>query len=138
MLVEQEAGEKAPLWLREGLVETLAGPANNKLELATVSEIDAELAHPANAAASRHAHRVAAQMAALLVRRYGMPAVRAFLRNGVPPMSSRLWARERETRCLVLVTPNEGFGSLSAAQRRSPATRDSPGLVAARPHSRES
>ncbi len=85
MLVEQQAGEKAPRWLREGLVETLTGPASSKLESVTVSEIDAELAHPANAAASRHAHQVAAQMAAVLCARYGMPAVRAFLRNGVPP-----------------------------------------------------
>jgi stage II sporulation protein D len=85
VLVEQEAGEKAPLWLREGLVETLAHPVNDKLELVSASEIDAELAHPGNAAASRHAHRVAAQMTALLCARYGMTAVRAFLRNGVPP-----------------------------------------------------
>ena len=87
VLVEQEAGEKAPLWLREGLVETLASPVNDKLELADLpaSEVDAALAHPANAAVSRHAHRVAAQMAALLCARYGMPAVREFLRNGVPP-----------------------------------------------------
>jgi stage II sporulation protein D len=89
VLVEQEAGDKAPLWLREGLVETLAGPANNKLELATITEIDAELAHPTNAAASRHAHRVAAQMAGRLCARYGITVVRAFLRNGVPPDVTR-------------------------------------------------
>jgi stage II sporulation protein D len=85
VLVEQEAGEKAPLWLREGLVEILANPANNKLELVTISDIDAQLAHPTNAAASRRAHRVAAQMAARLCARYGITAVRGFLRNGVPP-----------------------------------------------------
>jgi stage II sporulation protein D len=87
VLVEQEAGEKAPLWLREGLVETLANPINDKLELPDLpaSEVDAALAHPTNAGVSRHAHRVAAQMAALLCARYGMPAVREFLRNGVPP-----------------------------------------------------
>jgi stage II sporulation protein D len=85
VLVEQEAGEKAPLWLREGLVETLAGPANNTLQLGTASEVDAELRHPASAAVSRHAHRAAAEMTARLCARYGMPAVRAFLRNGVPP-----------------------------------------------------
>jgi len=85
VLVEQEAGDKAPLWLREGLVETLASPVNDKPELVSVREIDAELAHPANAAASRHGHRVAAEVTALLCARYGVPAVRAFLRNGVPP-----------------------------------------------------
>jgi len=87
VLVEQEAGEKAPLWLREGLVETLANPVNDRSALPDLpaSEVDAALAHPANAGVSRHAHRVAAQMAALLCVRYGMPAVREFLRNGVPP-----------------------------------------------------
>ena len=69
MLVEQEAVEKAPRWLREGLVETLTGPASSKLESATMSaKLTPELAHPANAAASRHAHRVAAQMAAGALR----------------------------------------------------------------------
>ena len=86
MLVEQQAGANAPLWLREGLVETLAAPEKEdvgRLDL-PVSEVDAALAHPSNATVSRQAHQVAARMAALLCARYGMPAVRDFLRNGVP------------------------------------------------------
>jgi stage II sporulation protein D len=86
VLVEQQAGENAPLWLREGLVETLAAPGKEMWEPGNLSatEVDAVLAHPANAAVSRRAHQAAARMAALLCARYGMPAVRAFLRNGVP------------------------------------------------------
>jgi stage II sporulation protein D len=86
VLVEQQAGEGAPLWLREGLVEILAGSSRQKLESVALpaSEVDAGLAHPENAAISRRAHQAAAQMAGLLCARYGMPAVRAFLHNGVP------------------------------------------------------
>jgi stage II sporulation protein D len=86
VLVEEQAGENAPLWLREGLVETLATPGKQKLEPVDLpaAEVDAALAHPADATVSRHAHQVAARMAALLCARYGVPAVRDFLRNGVP------------------------------------------------------
>ena len=47
-------------------------------------EVDAALAHPADATVSRHAHQVAARMTALLCARYGVTTVREFLRNGVP------------------------------------------------------
>jgi hypothetical protein len=50
----------------------------------SAAEVDAVLAYPANAVVSRRAHQAAARMTALLCARYGMPAVRAFLRNGVP------------------------------------------------------
>jgi stage II sporulation protein D len=87
VLVEQDAGEKAPLWLREGLVEMLANPAEGTREPTglTASEVDAALAHPASAAESLRAHRAAARMTTVLCARYGMPAVRGFLRTGVPP-----------------------------------------------------
>jgi stage II sporulation protein D len=86
VLVEQQAGANAPLWLREGLVETLAAPEKRKSEPVdlTAAEVDVALAHPASASASRRAHEAAARMAALLCARYGMPAVLGFLRNGVP------------------------------------------------------
>jgi stage II sporulation protein D len=84
VLVEQEAGDKAPLWLREGLVETLTDRGKRRVVDWPASEVDAALAHPANAIVSRHAHQVAEGMAALLCARYGMSAVREFLRNGVP------------------------------------------------------
>jgi stage II sporulation protein D len=85
VLIEQQAGESAPLWLREGLVETLAGQnhPNQPLDLSP-DEVNAALAHPTSADASRHAHSVAARLTELLRARYGMPAIRQFLRNGVP------------------------------------------------------
>ena len=86
VLVEQQAGSNAPLWLREGLVEILAGPQkeNSNLMDLRVSEVETALAHPSDAAVSRRAHQVAAHMTARLCARYGMPAVRNFLRYGVP------------------------------------------------------
>jgi len=87
VLVEQEAGEKAPLWLREGLVEMLASPTEvtrAPMDL-TVGEVDSALAHPSSAAASRRVHALAARMTAVLCAHYGMPAVQGFLHNGVPP-----------------------------------------------------
>jgi stage II sporulation protein D len=86
VLVEEQAGADAPLWLREGLVETLAAPGKRTWEPVDLpaAEVDAALAQPASASASRQAHEAAARMAALLCARYGMPAVLGFLRNGVP------------------------------------------------------
>jgi stage II sporulation protein D len=84
VLVEQQAGKQAPLWLREGLVEALADEHKHNMIDLSANEVDAALAHPANAAVSRHAHDVASGMATLLCARYGMPAVRGFLRNGLP------------------------------------------------------
>jgi stage II sporulation protein D len=86
VLVEKDAGEKAPLWLREGLAEMLANPAEGTREPTglTASEVDAALAHPASAAESLRAHRAAARMTTVLCTHYGMPAVRGFLRAGVP------------------------------------------------------
>jgi stage II sporulation protein D len=86
VLVEQQAGASAPLWLREGLVEILAAPENRKWQPVDLAapEVDGALAHSSSAAVSRQAHEAAARMAALLLTRYGMPAVLGFLRNGVP------------------------------------------------------
>ena len=91
MLVEQQAGANAPLWLREGLVETLAAPGKRTWEPVDLpaAEVDEALAHPSSATASRRAHEAAARMAALLCARYGMPAVMDFLRNGVPSEAVR-------------------------------------------------
>ena len=111
VLVEQQAGEKAPLWLREGLVETLANSGQFRGDM-PAKELDAALAHPADAAASRQAHQVAARMTALLCTRYGMAAVRDFLRNGVPLdiLKSLPFADEP-------AAPNGGAGSLSGVRR---------------------
>jgi stage II sporulation protein D len=115
VLVEQQAGEKAPLWLREGLVETLAnsGKTGSEFRVVMPAKLDAALAHPADAATSRQAHQVAGRMAALLCSRYGMAAVRDFLRNGVPiEVLKRL-----PSFAAVSVAPNGGAGSSSGAQR---------------------
>jgi stage II sporulation protein D len=92
VLVEEQAGGNAPLWLREGLVEILAGEQKEDSDLMhlPVSEVDTALAHPSDAAVSRHAHQVAAHMTALLCARYGMPTVRNFLRYGVPSEAMRI------------------------------------------------
>jgi stage II sporulation protein D len=86
VLVEQQAGSNAPLWLREGLVEILADPQKGDSNLVDlpVSQVETALAHPSDAAVSRQAHQVAAHMTAALCARYGKPAVRNFLRYGVP------------------------------------------------------
>jgi stage II sporulation protein D len=86
VLVEEQAGAKTPLWLREGLVEVLAAPERREWEPAAfpAAQVDTALAHPSSAAVSRRAHEAAARMAALLRTRYGMAAVLDFLRKGVP------------------------------------------------------
>jgi stage II sporulation protein D len=91
VLVEQQAGANAPLWLREGLVEALGAPEKRKWEPVDFprDQVDAALAHPSSATASRRAHEAAARMAALLCARYGTQAVLGFLRNGVPSEAVR-------------------------------------------------
>jgi stage II sporulation protein D len=91
VLVEQQAGASAPLWLREGLVEVLAAPGKRKWDPAELpaAEVDAALAYPSSATVSRRAHEAAARMAALLCARYGMTAVLEFLRNGVPSEAAK-------------------------------------------------
>ena len=116
VLVEQQAGEHTPLWLREGLVETLASPGkkDSGLEAAVnAKELDAALAHPADDTVSRHAHQVAARMAALLCSRYGMAAMRDFLRNGVPVEV----LKSLPSFAAVSAAANGDAGSLSGAQQ---------------------
>ncbi len=88
VLVEHEATARAPLWLREGLVETLAeGELHVSHETAphmSTSEIEVALAHPVDSVASQHAHIAAGQLGSKMTRRYGVATVRSWLRNGVP------------------------------------------------------
>jgi stage II sporulation protein D len=130
VLVEQQAGEQAPLWLREGLVETLANSGKDDYPIAVpAKELDAALAHPPDSTASRHAHQVAARMAAMLVTRYGIAAVRDFLRNGVPPEVLKSLRSFED----ISAAPNGDAGSSSGAQRQSRASSESPAPVAAHP-----
>jgi stage II sporulation protein D len=87
-LVEREAGPKAPLWLREGLVEAWSEAAQAKTLSArsklTIDQINAALAHSASEDESEAAHRAAAWYAAQLLARYGRAQVLDWLRSDVP------------------------------------------------------
>jgi hypothetical protein len=91
-LVEQQAGPRAPLWLREGLVEFWSGAKGgaNSSDLRrpspalTVDATDAALAHSTSEAESEAAHRIAKWYAAQLLDRYGRAQVLEWLKSGVP------------------------------------------------------
>jgi stage II sporulation protein D len=83
VLVEQEATPQAPLWLREGLVEVLAGGLPHaEISPRSVEALEAELAHPASMAESQRAHIAAGQKVQKLVQQYGLATVRGWLRTG--------------------------------------------------------
>ncbi len=84
VLVEQETTPQTPLWLREGLVEALAGGNQHGRDAMRVSEIELALAHPADAAESQRAHTAAELLVQRLIDKYGFEAVRGWLRSGVP------------------------------------------------------
>jgi stage II sporulation protein D len=93
-LVEQQAGLRAPLWLREGLVEVWSeesGEANylNAAKLAAAPKLSPDaandaLARAATEAESAVAHRAADWYAAQLLARYGRAPVLEWLKSGVP------------------------------------------------------
>jgi stage II sporulation protein D len=87
-LVERETGPKAPLWLREGLVETWGETVSTKTPAArpklTPEEINAALAHARSADESETAHRAAGWYAAKLLNRYGRTQVLDWLRSDLP------------------------------------------------------
>ncbi len=94
-LVEQQAGPRAPLWLREGLVEfwsednvAQVGADTSHRRRSTpglaVDATDAALAHAANEAESAAAHRAAEWYAAQLLAHYGRTQVLDWLQSGVP------------------------------------------------------
>jgi stage II sporulation protein D len=93
-LVEQQAGARTPLWLREGLVEvwseenggtTSPGAARSGTAPALPPEADDDaLAHAATEAESSAAHRAAQWYAAKMLARYGRAQVLEWLRSGLP------------------------------------------------------
>ncbi len=89
-LVEQQAGARGPLWLREGLAELWSADPDAQANLhhrapvMTIDAIDAALAHPATEARSGAAHRDAAIYIARLLDGYGRAQVLEWLRSGVP------------------------------------------------------
>ena len=87
-LVEREAGPKAPLWLREGLVEAWSEAAPAKPPSArhtlTIDGTNAALAHSASEDESEAAHSAASWYAAQLLAHYGRAQVLDWLRSDVP------------------------------------------------------
>jgi stage II sporulation protein D len=83
VLVEAEATSRAPLWLREGLVEFLASRATDSSPMGTGAIADG-LTHAESLSISQRAHAAAAAKVKAFVARYGVPVVRGWLVSGVP------------------------------------------------------
>jgi stage II sporulation protein D len=91
-LVEHEAGARAPLWLREGLVKVWSeadGAAANTIAQKsapplTTDAVESALAHASTESESEQAHRAAEWYAAQLLSRYGRGQAIDWLRSGVP------------------------------------------------------
>ncbi len=93
-LVEQQAGPRTPLWLREGLVEVWSedngGAHSASADRAAMAPpvtpgvADEALAHAATERESESAHRAAEWYAAQLLARYGRPQVIEWLHSSVP------------------------------------------------------
>ncbi len=83
VLIESEATQQAPLWLREGLVEVLTGEPTHANTM-PAQDIETTLQHPDSLPASQRAHRAAAERVHALINRYGISAVRSWLASGVP------------------------------------------------------
>lgn len=84
VLVESESSERAPLWLREGLVEVLAGEKVFRETAADTRALDDALLHADSHMTSARAHALAAARVHALVLRYGSSTVRGWLSSGVP------------------------------------------------------
>jgi stage II sporulation protein D len=82
-MVESEAADTTPLWLREGLVEALAGEhgATNGMSAA---EIDAALQRSRSQQENERAHDAACALVRQMIAKYGLQTVRSWLRSGVP------------------------------------------------------
>ena len=94
VLVESEAAGTAPLWLREGVVEAVmeSGDSPREVEVRdglsmSRAELDANLTRPPSQAESQRAHAEAARRARVLIGKFGLEQVRAWLRSGVPESS---------------------------------------------------
>jgi stage II sporulation protein D len=83
-LVESEANAHTPLWLREGLVEALAGAPAGRVGAMTTEAMDEGLSHPVSRIAAMQSHRAAAARVQAFIARYGLSTVRGWLSSGVP------------------------------------------------------
>jgi stage II sporulation protein D len=84
ILVEDEASAHAPLWLREGLVEVLAGEAGAGAAAMSADAIVSALLHPRSRSEGERTHLAAAARVRGLIDRYGLSAVRGWLSSGLP------------------------------------------------------
>jgi stage II sporulation protein D len=90
VLVESQATERTPLWLREGLAEAWSDAAGispglkSRKPSMSLAEIDQGLAHAGTEAQSEAAHRAAGWYAAQLLARNGRAQTLGWLRSGVP------------------------------------------------------
>ncbi|WP_263410079.1 SpoIID/LytB domain-containing protein [Terriglobus tenax] len=82
--VEAEAGSNAPLWLREGMVEYLAGDTQGNTSMPAAA-MDAALRSASDLSANQQAHEAAGAKVRSLVQRYGFASVRGWLVSGIPP-----------------------------------------------------
>jgi len=84
-LVERETGPRAPLWLREGLVEFWSeGSSGSGSPSMPIDSVEKLLSHARNPSESEGAHRAAARYCAMLLRHYDREQVIAWLRSGIP------------------------------------------------------
>jgi stage II sporulation protein D len=86
VLVEDEARGRAPLWLREGLVEALTGGSDGRIPANAMSpmSIDGELIRADSLRGSELAHLAAGARVRVSIGRYGLSTVRGWLSSGVP------------------------------------------------------
>jgi len=84
VLVEAQATPRAQLWLREGLVEVLAGEPAHASGALPAASLESALLHPESQAENERAHNAAAAKVQALVTRYGIVTVKGWLTTGVP------------------------------------------------------
>lgn len=86
VLVEDQATERTPLWLREGLVEAWSGDASQETRrpALTLDFINEKLAHATDEIDSTTAHQAAGWYARRLLDHYGRVQVLNWLRSDLP------------------------------------------------------
>jgi len=88
VVVESACNERTPMWLREGLVEVLAGERTGTSQAMSSRVIENALREAASLQRSEQAHHAAAVKVKALVDRYGLATVRGWLSSGVPAGAS--------------------------------------------------
>jgi stage II sporulation protein D len=85
LLIESQSTDKAPIWLREGLVAALADIHSPYMPpTLSVAAIEQNLIEPPSLIASQQAHRGAASIVRTLGHTYSLNVMRQWLHDGVP------------------------------------------------------